>query len=83
VKHKPYLHLTGYEIDRYVETWRCENCDAEFSLGVRLFEKMDCPNTGAPDWEALDRAAHEAGLKRVMERMRKRQAGPQGEKGPA
>jgi hypothetical protein len=57
-------------IDMYVTTWRCNNCDAETSLGVSIWDEAECPNTGAPDWESIDRKEREAGIKRFRDRAR-------------
>jgi hypothetical protein len=66
VKHDPYIHRFGTEIDFYVTTWRCKNCDAETSLGVCFLEEAECPNTGAPDWKEIDRKERDAGMKRFL-----------------
>jgi hypothetical protein len=55
-------------IDMYVTTWRCKNCDDQNSLGVSLWDEAECPNTGAPDWESIDRKEREAGIKRIMKK---------------
>lgn len=67
-KHDPYCSY--YEPMTGMQTYRCGNCDAEAHLGVWQLEDEDCPNTGAPDWEAIDRERHREGMKRILERMR-------------
>lgn len=65
-KHEWYTHYTGYEIDRYLPPQhRCGTCSVSTAWPDW---DQECPNTGAPDWKAIDAKEHEAGMKRFRER---------------
>lgn len=68
MKHKPYLSY--FEPITGMQTWRCDNCDAQVHLGVFQLEDEECPNTGAPDWKSIDAEERRRGFERMMERSR-------------
>lgn len=66
MKHNVYLAY--YNPVGGMQTYRCDNCDAQAHLGVWQLEDKECPNTGAPDWAAIDKAERDAYMKRFKER---------------
>jgi hypothetical protein len=60
--------MTGHAIDAYVEQWRCKNCpDGSFSVHLLDVEE-ECPNTGAPDYDAEDALRRRQYLKDILEK---------------